>query len=178
MALLLALLLPLVDYYPEHHRSWLREALQKQALADEVVDPREARYILARDQDLKHDLALVGKRYVELAGAPSLAWLGQFPGHEYAVACVSFNRSYYGFLTTQAAVRLKEREWYDETICQTEKLYQLWDAVRDAQTGYYYVTVRRAALLKVLEMVGEEDFCAGRLPPCVPLWRFQQVVGK
>jgi hypothetical protein len=47
--------------------------------------------------------------------------------------------------------------------------------VRDARCDYYYVTVRRLALKRLRELVGDEAYYAGNLPPCVPIWRLQEM---
>jgi hypothetical protein len=58
---------------------------------------------------------------------------------------------------------------------ETDKLYQIWDAVLDARSEYYYVTVRRKALKRLQELIGERNYFYGRLPPHVPLWRFEAI---
>ncbi|MBN9119836.1 MAG: hypothetical protein J0I06_11865 [Planctomycetes bacterium] len=52
------------------------------------------------------------------------------------------------------------------------RLYRQWDAVRDAQCDFYYVTVRRAALKKLRDEIGEDEFSTGHMPHYVPDWRF------
>ena len=58
---------------------------------------------------------------------------------------------------------------------ETDWLYQIWDAVRDARCEYYYVTVRRQALKRLQTMLGSEAYSAADLPPYVPVWRFQEI---
>jgi hypothetical protein len=58
---------------------------------------------------------------------------------------------------------------------ETDRLYQVWDAVRDARCDYYYVTVRRQALKRLRELIGDEAYYSASFPPCVPFWRFQQI---
>ena len=43
---------------------------------------------------------------------------------------------------------------------------------RHAACEYYYVTVRRQALKKLKEMIGDQAYYSGSLPPHVPVWRF------
>jgi hypothetical protein len=64
---------------------------------------------------------------------------------------------------------------FREAIQDTDRLYQLWDTVRDARCDYYYVTVRRDALKKLRDTLGLADYAAGKLPPHVPLWRFERI---
>src|SRR5438093_1541624 len=67
--------------------------------------------------------------------------------------------------------------WWELRVAlqETDHLYQVWDAVRDARCDYYYVTVRRLALKRLRDLVGEEAYYSSNLPPCVPLWRFEQI---
>jgi hypothetical protein len=58
---------------------------------------------------------------------------------------------------------------------EADRLYQVWDTVRDARCDYYYVTVRRQALKRLRDMLGSDAYYSGVLPPHVPLWRFQRV---
>ena len=58
-------------------------------------------------------------------------------------------------------------------LCETDRLFRAWDAVRDARCEFYYTTVRRHALKNLREMIGDDAFAAGELPPYVPEWRFQ-----
>ena len=46
--------------------------------------------------------------------------------------------------------------------------------VRDARSEYYYVTVRRQALVLLRHLAGNHAFYSGQLPPHVPIWRFSR----
>ncbi len=70
-------------------------------------------------------------------------------------------------------LHLPRGEWLRATIQETDRLYQVWDKVRDARCDYYYVTVRRTALKDLRALIGDQAYYAGDLPPCVPLWRFE-----
>ena len=48
---------------------------------------------------------------------------------------------------------------------ETDWLYQVWDAVRDARCEYYYVTVRRQSLKRLQTMLGADAYSAADLPP-------------
>lgn len=58
---------------------------------------------------------------------------------------------------------------------EVEQLYVIWDSVRDARCDYYYVHIRRQALKRLHDILGEKDYNEGQLPPHVPLWRFAAV---
>ena len=62
-----------------------------------------------------------------------------------------------------------------ETIGEVDRLYHLWDNIRDSRCDYYYVTIRRQALKKIRDEIGVAAFYNGQLPPHVPVWRFQRI---
>ena len=59
-------------------------------------------------------------------------------------------------------------------MAETDRLYRIWDLVRDAGSDCYYVSVRRQALQTLRQAIGVGDFANGNLPPHVPVWRFSQ----
>src|SRR5579871_3239580 len=152
----------------------LRLPLQALAVEMEILDPREVRYILARREDFAADLTLLQRRYQELATAPALADALRFPERATVNELLAFNRSYRQHIDVRQPLELVH--WWELRIVveETDHLYQVWDKVRDARCPYYYVTVRRDALKRLRELVGEDSYYSGNLPPCVPLWHFQE----
>ena len=57
-------------------------------------------------------------------------------------------------------------------VAEADRLYHIWDLVRDAGSDCYYVTYRRQALAALREAIGRGDYYRGVLPPHVPVWRF------
>ena len=158
---------------PLHAR--MKPALQALAVQWEILDRREVHYILARPEDFQADLNLLRRRYQDLADAPALNDNLRFPNRETINDFLAFNRAYRQNLTIRQPVELV-RCWELRTAMQeTEYLYQVWDTVRDARCEYYYVTVRRQALKKLRTMLGNDAYYFGRLPPAVPIWRFQEI---
>jgi hypothetical protein len=152
-----------------------RAAVQDVAVDWELLDPREVRYVLARPEDFAADLTLLRRRYHDLADAPALHDCLRFPDRAAVNDLLAFNRAYRQHIDTRQPMELS-RWWELRTALQeTDHLYQVWDTVRDARCEYYYVTVRRQALKKLRELLGEEAYYAGRMPPYVPLWRFRDV---
>ena len=78
-------------------------------------------------------------------------------------------------MDARQAVELVHWWEFREAVQEADRLYQVWDNVRDARCDYYYVTVRRHALQKLREAIGPEAYYAGCLPPHVPVWRFQRI---
>jgi hypothetical protein len=152
---------------------WVRPALQMAAVQLEILDTREVRYILARGEDFVSDLNLLQRRYHELADAPALGDSLRFPEREAVNEMLSFNRAYRQHIDIRQSVELSHWWEHQATLQETEQLYQIWDTVRDARCEYYYVTVRRQALKRLRELLGDDDYYSGQLPPYVPVWRFQ-----
>jgi hypothetical protein len=153
----------------------VRPALQALAVSREVLDPRETRYVLTQPGEFATDLKLLRRRNCELADAPPLHDCLRFPDRAMINDLLAFNRAYRQHLDNRQA--LEQTYWWElrEAVQETERLYQVWDTVRDARCDYYYVTVRRQALKKLRETLGEDAYWSGCLPPHVPVWRFARI---
>jgi hypothetical protein len=153
----------------------LAPAVQKLALKWEILDPREARYVLMRPEDFAADLKLLQRRCHDLADAPPLHDCQRFPDRAAVSEMLAFNRAYRQHMDSRQAVEVVHWWEYREAVQEADRLYQVWDTVRDARCDYYYVTVRRHALKKLRDALGAEDYYSGKLPPHVPVWRFQRI---
>lgn len=153
----------------------VQPALQALAIQWEILDQREVRYILSRPEDFKADLDLLRHRYRDLDGAPPLEDSLRFPDRETAGDLLAFNRAYRQHLGNRQTLELSHRGALRTAVQETEFLYQVWDTVRDARCEYYYVTVRRQALKKLRQLLGDDAYYSGQLPPAVPLRHFQEV---
>lgn len=149
--------------------------IQQTAIQMELMDQRESHYIMVRMEDFNSDVHLLQKRNEDLKDAPKLADGHRFIDRETINDLLSFNRAYKQHLENEALIRIREGEWYRETIAETEQLYHLWDLVRDGKCEYYYVTVRRMALKNLKSKLGEPNFFIGQMPPVVPIWRFTSI---
>jgi hypothetical protein len=152
----------------------LQSALHKTAIEWEILDERETRYVLARPEDYDADLNLLRRRYADLAGAPRLADAARFPDRQAVNEFIRFNRAYRKHLETRQVWEADRADAIRVVVLETDRLYQVWDAVRDARCEFYYVTVRRQALLKLKDALGAAAYEAGDLPPYVPEWRFNE----
>jgi hypothetical protein len=157
---------------PEDRWPKVREALHKTAIDMELMDARESRYMLATRDDFEADLNLLRKRHVDLADAPKLADCQRLPERRTVGELIKFNRAYRKNLEEREVWEADRTDRLHAAIDETDRLYRYWDAIRDAQCDFYYVTVRRTALLKLRDGIGAEDFDTGRMPPHVPNWRF------
>jgi hypothetical protein len=153
----------------------LRPTLQKLAVQWEILDPREVRYVLTRADDFAADLKLLRRRYRDLSDAPALSDGQRFPDRTMIGDLLAFNRAYRQHIDSRQSVELVH--WWElrEAVQEADRLYHVWDTVRDARCEYYYVTVRRQALKRLRELIGDEAYYAGSLPPHVPVWQFQRI---
>lgn len=150
-------------------------AMQHLAIGWEIMDPREERYVLARKEDYRTDLNLLRRRYHDLLDAPPLHDCMRFPPRVAVTELIAFNRSYREHLEKRKELERAFAYEVQETLQETDRLYQVWDAIRDTRCEYYYVTVRRQALKRVRDTIGEQAFYNGNYPPHVPVWRFQRI---
>lgn len=150
----------------------MMRALQQEGLAMEILDPRELQYMFTQKKDLASDLKLLQRRQQDLANAPRLAEGNHFPPRAVVSDKLAFNRAYGENLKRRQSVDPARWGDWQEVIQENDRRYQLWDTVRDARCEYYYVTVRRQALERVLERLGSEKFIAADFPPHVPTESF------
>lgn len=158
-----------------HASPALLDALRRAAAADEIMDVREGKYIFVRPEDLAGDLKLLRRRRAGLADAPPLADCYRFPGRETINDMLLFNRAYRGRLQQRIDLELWNQWELHETAVEADRLYQVWDLVRDSRCEYYFVTVRRQALKRLREIVGDAAYYNGALPPHVPVWAMRRI---
>lgn len=145
-------------------------ALQREAIRLEILDPRERRYILAQPRDCLSDLTILRRRFLDLADAPPLSDASRFPDRASVNDLLTLNRERRHIFDMQRTVC--PRYWSELTaeMRETERRYQIWDNVRDARCEHYFVTVRRHALKRILELAGPDAYYACDLPAVVPIW--------
>ena len=148
--------------------------VQGVALQIETMDRRECGYLLHSRIGLEGDWSVMRERTRRLKDAPRLSEAGRFPERDAVCDLISFNRSYRKHLELVRSVDLARFADYTDALSECDQLYGVWDAVRDSTCEHYYVSVRREALLRLRDLIGQEAFGAGLLPPYVPVWRFRQ----
>ena len=157
---------------PEDRWVSVRDAIHKTAVSWEIMDPREERYLMAARDDFEPDLNLLRKRFVELADAPKLADCRRLPDRRTVNELIKFNRAFRKHLEDREVFEPDRADLFHQAMQETDRCYRQWDAVRDAQCDFYYVTVRRTALKKFRDALGADAFAAGEMPSYVPEWRF------
>jgi hypothetical protein len=153
----------------------IRDAIHQVAVEWEILDERETRYVLTRPEDFCTDLNMLRRRYQDLKDAPKVIDANRFPERPLVNELIRFNRAFRKSIETRRQNEVDRADSYREIVLETDRLYQVWDAVRDSRCDFYYVTVRRQALQKLQTLLGEEDYYQAKLPPNVPVWRFNQM---
>ena len=159
--------LPPADRWPA-----IQAAVQQLAVQWEILDKAETKYIFADPKDFAVDLEILRHRYVDLADAPKSADAFRFPDRRVSAEMIQFNRAFRNSLSVRQSAEADRIDDLSEAARETDRLYHVWDAARDARCDYYHVTVRRQALKKLKTMLGDEAYATGSLPPNVPTWRF------
>lgn len=150
----------------------VRAAIHKTAVAWEIMDPREERYLMAGRDDFEPDLNLLRQRFADLADAPKLTDCRRLPNRHTVNELIKFNRAFRKHLEERERWEPDRADLFSQALEETDRFYRQWDAIRDAQCDFYYVTVRRTALKKLRDAIGADAFAAGALPSYVPEWRF------
>ncbi len=153
----------------------LRDAVVQVAIEREILDPREAREArtyFVRPEDFCGDVNMLRRRSRELEGAPMLADARRLPPDAVALELVKFNRAYHKHVEARCQHETDRAAALQVVLEENQHLYRVWDAVRDAKRDNWYVTNRRQSLRRLRDLVGEEAFRRGELPPAVPTWRF------
>ena len=153
----------------------VRNALHHTAVEWQILDPRETRYVLAKPEDFQEDLDFLRKRRSDLAEAPKVIDTERLPDRALINDCIRFNRSFRKHMELRMAWEADRADFILEVINETERLYKIWDAIRDAKSHLHYVTTRRLALLRLRDMIGPVAYESGQTPPFVPDWRFARL---
>jgi hypothetical protein len=140
-----------------------RTAFRQVALDNEVLDPRET-YL----NDFQEMVGTVQWRWGRLSEAPPLAAAWVLPSYTELNDAIALNRAYYRQLSDGLALNHDRYDLIREAMAEADELYAVYDAARDARCDYYFVSVKRAGLKRLVELTGS----VGPLPPPLPLWRF------
>jgi hypothetical protein len=150
----------------------LRDALHQTAVDWEILDPREKRNVLVKLEDFQEDLDFLRKRRAELAEAPHLTDCHRMPDRRTINECIQFNRSFRKNMEARLLWESDRAGLIREIIEENERLYKVWDAIRDARSDLHYITTRRHALQRLRDLIGPDAYDSTESPPYVPDWRF------
>jgi len=138
------------------------------AIENELIDAREYGFLKVFDwPSLSTKLQERLDKYDQM---PRLGEADRFPHRESINEFLALNRRFREDLQKRLEVDLVNEDVVRQAISECDQLYHIYDTLRDAKCDFYYVTTRREALQLLKELVGEESFYSGRLPPPYPVW--------
>ncbi len=109
-------------------------------------------------------------------GGPDLNDRDRFPPREISRQAMQFNRAYRLHAQSRQMMELHNWQYWQEVITETDYLYHCWDWLHAAQGGEGRdETYWTASLKRLKELIGEDAYNAGTMPPNVPVNRFTYV---
>jgi hypothetical protein len=142
----------------------------------ELLCTRERPHVFVRERDWKTDVHLIRCRHKELIDAPFVIDAQRFPPRTQINDLLSLNRMIHRRLDNERDMTWSyRRESYRQALNELDRIQTTLDFVRDAHCEYYFVTVRRRALVELRKNIGEEAYYAGRLPSPVPVEYLQEI---
>jgi len=125
--------------------------------------------------NLQSELNWVRYHSRALLDAPVLAEGSWLPPYSQAAEICCFNERFQQHLLMQRIIFLHRGDDFDDMLRETRHLYQVWDAVRRSSNPHDSWANRRRNLQRLKQLLGDEAFYGARLPPWVPVWRFQVI---
>lgn len=105
---------------------------------------------------------------------PPLADAARFPTFLECQDNLAFNRAYVCYLEGRLAWEA-DQEAGAESISEAKQLRAVWQVLWHVQHPHHADCCRHESLRELKQLLGDEAYYAGRMPPHVPLWRFQEI---
>jgi hypothetical protein len=154
---------------------YLKTSFAEIGVEREILDAKEAKFTLMNLSCFINDISTLRRRYIEFKDAPSVYDSLRFPDREYINELIAFNRLFRNRMELLSECYLHKSDEYKEIVRESDKIYSILDTVRDAKCEYYYITIRREALVRLKELLGNQGYYSGELPVPVPFWRFREI---
>lgn len=108
--------------------------------------------------------------------APPLADCWRFPPRGAVTRNREFNYSFRSRLAEEREVWPASVQYrFDAALRESEWRYRCWDALDDALYEWRPAWRRRLALAALRDLLGDEDYAAGRMPAAVPARVFRDL---
>jgi hypothetical protein len=124
--------------------------------------------------DFESEVRWVRKNWRDAVDCPPLTDCRRLADPSLTRKLLGFNGIYRQFLEARREIRRHEWDEITEVLGETDCLREIWQAAADATSEQHIWVRRRRALKRLRELIGEAAYDAGELPPCVPIWRFQE----
>lgn len=113
--------------------------------------------------------------YRDVRDCPSLCWSQVFPPHHLLLECWDFNLRCQTYFSRGASYYRGQPEVWLKAAAECERLRGYYRLAADARDPTGEVSWRRKKLRELRELLGDQAFRLGELPPCVPLWAFKEL---
>lgn len=162
---------------PVSREVWIvrRKAIMIQAINLGLMDELEAYWEFRLQQSFPEDVDKVRRLWQDCKNLPPISDAYRFPDPDSAWEAMSFNSRYRQHVKGMAALSSHTRDSWQNVEREALYLYKIWDTTRDATNNIFTVARRRRLLQQLREMIGDEAYRAGMMPPSVPIWRFYEV---
>lgn len=159
--------------FPEDLFNWVHIELQEEAVALELLEPRQLQWILESRYSRIFDLDHVRRLNEELKGAPSVGDALRFPEPQTASSYLQFNRDFWFYMEKHKYGSTDEGK---QIIAYLDKVHKIWSLVQSAVLdGTIFIAGRRRALKDLRDVIGDEAYYSTQLPPHVPYWYFERL---
>ena len=107
--------------------------------------------------------------------APPISDVERFPEREIACRMMEANRVYHKHIEARQQWDIENWWYWQEVLNETDYMYQCWDYLHAARGGEGGdETYWRHSLMRLKELLGN-DYYLGKMPPSVPIWRFNHI---
>lgn len=169
----------------QDYKNWntlgVRQALVQICVKNEYMDEREVSYMFSDKDSFQLDVGVLQGRYNDLKDAPKMIDCFRLLSRQQLNDGITFNRAFITYIEEEIVWNQDRRDIYEAVINESQQLFRIWDAARDAQCDFYYITTRRLALVRLKKLLKEWDGndkdetydMLKPFPPNVPIWRFR-----
>ncbi|MBI3618445.1 hypothetical protein HY213_00230 [Candidatus Peregrinibacteria bacterium] len=138
-------------------------------------EPRKDKTMLMSPETFVSDLRELRDRYRELANAPPIEDIVRFPDKKTCERLMGLNRIYRGRIAHLTLLNLAKLNDIQDALKETDGLHKIWNLAHSLQCTGFSIPFYRRTLKKLRELLGDEAYYAGTMPPALPLWRFQWI---
>lgn len=150
--------------------------VQQYFIREQVLDIDEAHNFCQFDKGFLADLQVMFNRQIELTGVPRIEAVMVF-GIDKA-SCnelLMFNHRHEKYLRNMRKLYPSQEKLYSRIIKDNKRRYDIYNRIYDCYRLEYLIMDRRFSLRDLRNLIGEENFYAGRLPDHVPFQYFTEV---
>ena len=140
------------------------------AVAEEIIDPLWAKNWFNYPSAYSSDLLLLRTRWRESRDWPRLHEVKRYPPHLICQDQERFASQLKGWMIQRSLLEAQHESPQVLAFLEEMRIYQMvWDQAEQATNPSRGILERRRALGRLREMLGEELYWAGYLPPPVPI---------